>query len=131
MVATHDRSRRAWMTGLAESIYLVLLIVVCVETRAQTTAPAVTPAATAAQPAPLTRQEQEVIELSRQKWLWMANRNIEALDKLVDPNAMFVHMGATMDKSQELKSSSRAASNTSMRTFRRYPRAPSATPSSS
>ena len=85
------------------SLYLVLLmVVVCVDTRAQTTAPAVAPAATSAQPVPLTRQELEVIELSRKKWQWMANRNIEALDKLLDPNAMFVHMGATMDKSQEL-----------------------------
>ena len=57
------------------------------------------PAATPAQQKPLTRQEQEVIELSRQKWLWMTNRNIEAnWTSLIDPNAMFVHMGATMDK---------------------------------
>ena len=32
----------------------------------------------------------------------MANRNIEAFDEFLDPNAMFVGMGATMDKSQEL-----------------------------
>ena len=39
---------------------------------------------------------------SRQKWLWMAERNTEALDKLIDQRAIFVHMGATMTKSEEL-----------------------------
>ena len=42
------------------------------------------------------------MDLSRQKWIWMAERNTAALDKIVDEKAMFVHMGATMTKSQEL-----------------------------
>ena len=46
--------------------------------------------------------EQEVITLSKQKWQWMAERNVEALDKLLAEEAIFVHMGATMTKSQEL-----------------------------
>ena len=46
--------------------------------------------------------EQEVIALSKQKWQWMAERNVEALDKLLAEEAIFVHMGATMTKSQEL-----------------------------
>lgn len=46
--------------------------------------------------------EQEVIALSKQKWQWMAERNVEALDKLLAEEAVFVHMGATMTKSQEL-----------------------------
>jgi hypothetical protein len=46
--------------------------------------------------------EQELIALSKQKWQWMAERNVEALDKLFAEEAIFVHMGATMTKRQEL-----------------------------
>jgi hypothetical protein len=47
--------------------------------------------------------EQELITLSKDKWRWMAERNVEALDKLFAPEAIFVHMGGTMSKSQELE----------------------------
>lgn len=43
-----------------------------------------------------------LMDLSRQKWLWMADRNIAELEKLFDDKAVFVHMGATMTKIQEL-----------------------------
>jgi 4-carboxymuconolactone decarboxylase len=46
--------------------------------------------------------EQEVIKLSKDKWQWMAERNVDALDKLFAEEAVFVHMGGTMSKSQEL-----------------------------
>jgi hypothetical protein len=46
--------------------------------------------------------EQEVIALSKDKWRWMAERNVEALDKLFAPEAIFVHMGATFSKPEEL-----------------------------
>jgi hypothetical protein len=46
--------------------------------------------------------EQELITLSKDKWRWMAERNVEALDKLLAEEAVFVHMGATMTKRQEL-----------------------------
>ena len=46
--------------------------------------------------------EQELIALSKDKWRWMAERNVEALDKLLAEEAIFVHMGATLTKSQEL-----------------------------
>jgi hypothetical protein len=46
--------------------------------------------------------EQEVITLSKEKWRWMAERNVEALGKLVAEEAVFVHMGGTMSKAQEL-----------------------------
>jgi 4-carboxymuconolactone decarboxylase len=52
--------------------------------------------------APVTKADQEVIDLSKEKWRWMAERNVEALDRLFDENAVFVHMGGTMSKSQEL-----------------------------
>ena len=49
-----------------------------------------------------TNPEQEIITLSKDKWRWMAERNVEALDKLFAEEAVFVHMGGTMSKSQEL-----------------------------
>jgi hypothetical protein len=47
--------------------------------------------------------EQEVITLSKDKWQWMAERNVGALDKLFAEEAVFVHMGGTMSKGQELE----------------------------
>jgi Uncharacterized homolog of gamma-carboxymuconolactone decarboxylase subunit len=44
----------------------------------------------------------EIISLSREKWRWMAERNTDALAKLFDDKAVFVHMGGTMTKEQEL-----------------------------
>jgi hypothetical protein len=49
-----------------------------------------------------TRAEQELIDLSRQKWQWMSERNVVSLDALFHEKAVFVHMGATMSKKQEL-----------------------------
>jgi len=47
-------------------------------------------------------QEQEVTNLSRQKWHWMSERNVEPLTALFHEDAVFVHMGGTMSKTQEL-----------------------------
>jgi 4-carboxymuconolactone decarboxylase len=69
---------------------------------AQSTTPPRTQTTAPSEQLPPTKQESEVMEISRQKWLWMAERNTAALDKLVDENAVFVHMGATMTKAQEL-----------------------------
>jgi hypothetical protein len=49
-----------------------------------------------------TTGEQEILSLSRDKWRWMSGRNVEALAALFHDKAVFVHMGATMSKSQEL-----------------------------
>lgn len=47
--------------------------------------------------------EQEVINLSREKWRWMSERNVDSLAALFDEKAVFVHMGGTMSKDQELE----------------------------
>ena len=47
--------------------------------------------------------EQELLNLSRQKWDWLVNGDLEALKAHVDDQCMFVHMGATLSKSQELE----------------------------
>lgn len=47
-------------------------------------------------------REQELIKLSKNKWQWMAERNIDSLDVLFHEEAVFVHMGGAMTKKQEL-----------------------------
>ncbi len=46
--------------------------------------------------------EQEIIDLSKQKWQWMADKNADQLDELFHEKAMFVHMGGSWDKEREL-----------------------------
>jgi len=46
--------------------------------------------------------EQEIINLSKQKWLWMADKNVDSLSVLFDAKAMFVHMGGTWGKDREV-----------------------------
>ena len=46
--------------------------------------------------------EQEVINLSKEKWRWMSERNVDSLEALFHEKAVFVHMGGTMSKDQEL-----------------------------
>lgn len=48
-------------------------------------------------------QEQEVIYLSKQKWRWMSECNIETLDALFHKKAVFVHMGGSWGKERELE----------------------------
>jgi ketosteroid isomerase-like protein len=46
--------------------------------------------------------EQALIDLSKQKWIWMADRDADALAALFHEEAVFVHMGGTMTRDQEL-----------------------------
>ncbi|HJS42468.1 MAG TPA: nuclear transport factor 2 family protein [Gemmatimonadales bacterium] len=46
--------------------------------------------------------EQEVLTLSKTKWRWMAERQVDSLATLFDDQAVFVHMSRTMSKTQEL-----------------------------
>ncbi len=49
------------------------------------------------------KSEQEVINLSKEKWRWMSERKVDSLDALFHEKAVFVHMGGTMSKEQELE----------------------------
>ena len=51
---------------------------------------------------PNIKSEQEVINLSKEKWRWMSERNVDSLDALFHEKAVFVHMGGTMSREQEL-----------------------------
>ena len=54
-------------------------------------------------PGNYTKAEQEIINLSKAKWLWMADKNVDSLNKLFDEKSMFVHMGGSWGKAQEIK----------------------------
>src|SRR5436190_23787535 len=49
-----------------------------------------------------TPEQQQVMNLSKQKWDWMANKNADSLNALFDDSCMFVHMGGSWGKSQEI-----------------------------
>jgi hypothetical protein len=55
--------------------------------------------------APATAQanaEQVVLNLSKTKWRWMSERNVDSLATLFDKQAVFVHMGGTWGTDREL-----------------------------
>ncbi|RYF64551.1 MAG: nuclear transport factor 2 family protein [Cytophagaceae bacterium] len=51
---------------------------------------------------PPTKAQQEIIDLSKQKWQWMADKNVEKLAQLFDDKSKFVHMSGTWKKDEEL-----------------------------
>jgi hypothetical protein len=55
-----------------------------------------------AAPATPTPAEQEVLDLSKAKWIWMAEKKTEALDSLFNEKAVFVHMSGSWGKAREL-----------------------------
>lgn len=46
--------------------------------------------------------DQEIIKLSKDKWQWMSDKNVEVLDNLFHEKSMFVHMGGSWGKQQEI-----------------------------
>jgi hypothetical protein len=46
--------------------------------------------------------EQEIINLSKEKWQWMADKNADKLADLFHEKSMFVHMGGSWGKEQEV-----------------------------
>ena len=48
------------------------------------------------------KEEQELLDLSKTKWDWMADKNVESLKELFAENCVFVHMGGSWGKTQEL-----------------------------
>ena len=49
-----------------------------------------------------TNIEQEITALSKAKWRWMAEKNVDSLAMLFNEKAAFVHMGGSWGKEQEL-----------------------------
>ena len=49
-----------------------------------------------------TSTEQEVIQLSKNKWQWMADKDVAKLEPLFHERSKFVHMSGTWKKAEEL-----------------------------
>jgi hypothetical protein len=47
--------------------------------------------------------EQELIKLSKEKWQWMADKNVDKLAALFHDKSKFVHMSGTWKKDEELE----------------------------
>lgn len=50
-----------------------------------------------------TPAEQEILDLSRTKWRWMAEKKADSLAALFDDAAVFVHMGGSWGRNQEVE----------------------------
>lgn len=46
--------------------------------------------------------EQQLLQLSKDKWQWMADKNVDKLEPLFDEKSKFVHMSGTWKKQEEL-----------------------------
>ena len=71
---------------------LCLLVMTVLSTYAQTPTPT-----------NFTKEEQEIVNLSKDKWQWMADKNIEKLAALFHDKSKFVHMSGTWKKDEELE----------------------------
>src|ERR1700742_4138266 len=49
-----------------------------------------------------TKDEQELLDLSKAKWQWMSDKKVDELNGLFDEKCVFVHMGGSWGKTQEL-----------------------------
>ncbi len=49
------------------------------------------------------KTEQQIISLSKDKWQWMSDKNVDKLATLFDDKAKFVHMSGTWKKDEELE----------------------------
>lgn len=71
---------------------LCLLVMTVVSSYAQTTTPT-----------SYTKEEQVLVNLSKDKWQWMADKNVDKLAPLFHDESKFVHMSGTWKKDEELE----------------------------
>lgn len=50
-----------------------------------------------------SKDESTVLQISKDKWQWMADKNVDKLKELFDPKAKFVHMSGTWKTDEELE----------------------------
>lgn len=50
-----------------------------------------------------TIKEEEIINLSKNKWQWMSDKNMDKLDELFHEKSVFVHMGGSWGKEREIE----------------------------
>lgn len=51
----------------------------------------------------VSKEEQEVLDLSKKKWLWMADKKADTLANLFHEKSVFVHMGGSWGKQKEVE----------------------------
>lgn len=82
--------------GMKPSLLGLVLLVVTLQSACAPTAQVNRPVT------PSANSEQELLALSRAKWRLMAERNVDSLSALFHDQAVFVHMGGSMTRAQEL-----------------------------
>lgn len=50
-----------------------------------------------------SKAKQEITQLSKDKWQWMADKNVDELEQLFDNKSKFVHMSGTWNKDREFE----------------------------
>ena len=50
-----------------------------------------------------SKAEKELVDLSKQKWQWMADKDVDKLAELFDDRSKFVHMSGSWKKQRELE----------------------------
>jgi len=50
-----------------------------------------------------TKAEQEILDLSKAKWLWMADKKLDTLNNLFHDKSVFVHMSGSSNKTREME----------------------------
>lgn len=78
---------------------VIILILLCITGAAIAHGQAKLPSEPGTNP---TKEEQELLDLSKNKWTWMSDKNVETLNSLFDDKCVFVHMGGSWGKTQEL-----------------------------
>jgi 4-carboxymuconolactone decarboxylase len=87
------------MSRLTPLLFTIgLAFAIAVPTRAQDERTKASPTAKGAE-----GTEKAILALSKDKWQWMSERKVDALEGLFHEKAVFVHMGGTMSRTQELE----------------------------
>jgi hypothetical protein len=77
---------------MKQSMWGLCLLVLTVSSYAQTTTAST-----------FTKEEQQVVNVSMDKWQWMADKNVDKLTRLFHDKSKFVHMSGTWKKDEELE----------------------------
>ncbi|MGZ3812371.1 MAG: nuclear transport factor 2 family protein [Mucilaginibacter sp.] len=77
----------------------IIAILLCIATAQLSHAQAKLPTSTNAA---VSKDEKELLDLSKAKWQWMSNKSVDTLNGLFSENCVFVHMGGSWGKTQEL-----------------------------
>lgn len=76
---------------MKQSILVLCLMILTVSSYAQTSTDTI-----------YTKEEQELVNLSKDKWQWMADKNVDKLKDIFHEKSVYVHMGGSWGKEQEL-----------------------------